>query len=129
MSLKVFTGIDLAEVHRLREVRTALRERFYRRVFTPAELAEIGDSFEDAAGHFAAKEAASKALGTGIGYVAWHDLEILHGQWGAPQLFLYGRALQVAEKLGWSSWSVSITHSTELAAAVVTAITETPIEN
>lgn len=125
MSVKVFSGIDLAEPRRLREVRSALRERFYRRVFTAAELEEIGTSFEDAAGHFAAKEAASKALGTGIGYVAWQELEILHQPWGAPQLFLHGRARRVAEKLGWTDWSVSITHSSGLAAAVVTAVADT----
>lgn len=124
MSVKIFSGIDLADVHRLRQARPALRERFYQRVFTAAELREIGDSFEEAAGHFAAKEAASKALGTGIGRVAWRDLEIHHQPWGAPVLLLHGNAKVVAEKLGWTDWSVSITHNGDLAAAVVTAVAE-----
>ncbi|HBO34937.1 MAG TPA: ACP synthase, partial [Anaerolineaceae bacterium] len=73
-------------------------------------------------GLFAAKEAVSKALGTGIGKVAWQDIEILHEWSGEPILHLHGNALLVAQEKGLRQWSVSITHDGGLAAAVAVAI-------
>jgi holo-[acyl-carrier protein] synthase len=64
----------------------------------------------------------SKALGTGIGKVAWQDIEILHEWSGEPLVYLHGNARFVAEKKGLKHWSVSITHDGGLAAAVAVAI-------
>ena len=63
------------------------------------------------AGRFAAKEAAAKALGCGIGDVAWKEVEILGDEQNAPILTLHGAAEQKARKLGLMTWSVSISHS------------------
>jgi holo-[acyl-carrier protein] synthase len=70
---------------------------------------------------FAAKEAASKALGTGIGPISWRDVEILHKWSGEPYLVLHGAARAIAKELGLTNWSVSLSHSRENAVAVVVA--------
>lgn len=121
--LTLRTGVDLVEIERLEQVNPRIRERFIRRVYTPRELAEIeaGD-FQALAGHFAAKEAVSKALGTGIGRVHWQDIEVTSGPWGEPVLSLYGLAKTVAERLGLTAWSVSITDSDSHAIAVAVAV-------
>lgn len=116
------TGIDLIELSRLEQVNPAIRERFLRRVYTPLELEQLGSSLIRLTGRFAAKEAVSKALGTGIGWVRWQDIEIRRTVSGAPELHLYGNARLSAEKQGLTDWSVSITHDRTHAAAFVVAI-------
>jgi holo-[acyl-carrier-protein] synthase len=118
------SGIDLVQTHRLAEVNPAIRTRFIQRVFTQAEQTQAGDDNETLSGIFAAKEAVSKALGTGIGRVAWQDIEILNEKTGEPLVYLHGFAKQVAEHKGLTQWSVSITHDGGLAAAVAVAIGE-----
>ena len=68
-----------------------------------------------------AKEAAVKALGCGIGEVSWQEVEILGDEQNAPVLTLHGAAKQRADKLGLSTWSVSISHSQSHSVAVVVA--------
>ncbi len=116
------SGIDLIRTNRLAEVNPRIRERFITRVFTQAEQAQARNDNETLSGIFAAKEAVSKVLGTGIGKVAWQDIEILHEWSGEPLVYLHGNALLVAEKKGLKHWSVSITHDGGLAAAVAVAI-------
>ena len=116
------TGIDLVEVHRLADVNPRIRARFLQRVFTPEELRICRDSNEKLAGRFAVKEAVSKALGTGIGPIAWQDVETLDGAMGEPILILYGRAQVVADMIGLESWSVSISDSGDLVMAVAAAV-------
>lgn len=116
------TGIDLVEIERLATIQPRIRARFMARVYTPQELVEARESYPSLAGKFAAKEAASKALGTGIGPVRWQDLEILHGPHGEPVLHLHGTAQAIADRLGLTTWSVSISHSRSQAVAVVVAM-------
>jgi holo-[acyl-carrier protein] synthase len=116
------SGIDTIEISRLAEVNPAIRERFIKRVFTPGEIKQARNRNESLSGLFAAKEAASKALGTGIGYVSWQDIEILHLETGQPILHLHGNAKKVADKLGLQEWSVSISHDRDKAVAVAVAI-------
>lgn len=118
------SGVDLVEINRLAAVNPAIRQRFLRRVFTPAELAYCKDSNERLSGRFGVKEAASKVLGTGIGFVHWQDIETLRGPAGEPQLVLHGNAEKVAAALGLTQWSVSITHSGPYALAFVVALGE-----
>jgi holo-[acyl-carrier protein] synthase len=122
------TGIDLIELDRLEQLNPAIRARFLKRVFTQRELDQAQERWEALTGLFAAKEAVSKALGTGIGPVAWQEIEILHKFTGEPVLELHGKALQVAENLGLKNWSISITHSRTNAAAVAVAIGETSLQ-
>ncbi len=118
----VRTGIDLVEIHRLKEINPKIRGRFLERVFTKQEILECGDSDQALSGRFAVKEAVVKALGTGIGKVNWKDVETISGAWGEPILHLYGKAQQFADLLGLKEWSISITDSGDLAAAVAVAI-------
>ncbi len=118
------SGVDIVEINRMEQVNPAIRARFIKRVFTESEIALARGSYASLAGRFAAKEAVSKALGTGIGYVSWQDIEIRRGVTGEPQLVLHGRAKQVAEHLGLDTWSVSISHGREYAVATAVAIGE-----
>ena len=116
------SGIDIVEIHRLDEINPAIRARFINRVFTPAEQALARGRTESLSGRFAAKEAVSKALGTGIGRVRWQDIEILRGPAGEPVLQLHGLAREVAAQLGLIEWSVSISHGRSHAVAVAVAL-------
>jgi holo-[acyl-carrier protein] synthase len=126
-------GIDAVDIDRFRRV---LRRRpsVAQRVFTEAERADAadrGDPAEHLAARFAAKEAVMKALGTGIGGFALHDVEVVRGtepgaRRGAPSLRLSARAAAVAAEQGVCRWHVSLTHTDRLAMAVVLAESDLP---
>lgn len=116
------TGVDLIEVTRIEEVIGRHGKRYLERIYTPAELEQLKGQIESLAGRFAAKEAAAKALGCGIGEVSWQDIEILGDEQNAPVLKLCGAAEAMAKKLGLTNWSVSISHSMTHAIAFVVAI-------
>lgn len=115
------SGIDTIEISRLDEIQSSIRQRFIQRVFTAMEIAQSRDRSEALSGLFAAKEAVSKALGTGIGPVGWQEIEILHLPTGQPILHLHGKAKDVADQLGITTWSVSISHDRDKAIAVAVA--------
>lgn len=115
-------GIDLVKVARMETISAAILARFIQRVYTEAEQAQSKGNLEQLAGLFAAKEAASKALGTGIGRVAWRDIEVIHKLSGEPSLHLHGNAKLAAERLGLEEWAVSISHDGGLAIASVVAL-------
>jgi holo-[acyl-carrier protein] synthase len=119
------TGIDLAEVPRIRESIERFGDRFLARVFTPGEIAYAqskANRYERFAARFAAKEAGMKALGTGwAGGITWHDLEVVNAADGRPSLALHGRAAEVAARLGIRRLSLSLTHTREYGLASVVA--------
>ena len=126
--LRLSSGVDLIEIERVREALQRHGERFVRRVFTPAELSDVcGDNRAYAqfapslAARFAAKEAAAKALGCGIGDVGWQEIEILRSPNQSPHLHLHGAAQTLAASLGLSTWSVSLSHTASHALALVVA--------
>jgi holo-[acyl-carrier-protein] synthase len=116
------SGIDTIEISRLEQIRPAIRERFIQRVFTEIEVTQARDHNDALSGIFAAKEAVSKALGTGIGLVHWRDIEIIHLPSGQPTVHLHGKAQLVAEELGLKEWSVSISHDRNKAVALAVAL-------
>ncbi len=116
------TGVDLIEIGRIEEVIARHGKRYLERIYTPAELEQLGREAESLAGRFAAKEAVAKALGSGIGTVGWKDIEVLGDEENAPRLTLHGAAAQRAEELGLETWSVSISHSMSHAVAFVVAV-------
>jgi holo-[acyl-carrier protein] synthase len=116
------TGIDMLDFHRLEALNPDIRARFLRRVFTPIELEQSGDSMPTLAGRFCVKEAVSKALGCGIGNVGWQEIETQTDLQGAPSIVLHGKAALLADSLGLTTWAVSITHTHQVSAATVTAI-------
>lgn len=117
-------GIDLVDVTRFARVleRTpSLSDR----VFTAGERAWC-DTARHArpraqryAARFAAKEAAMKALGVGLGGIGWHDVEVVRGTDGAPALRVTGRAGTLAAGMGGQRWLVSLTHTADTAEAIV----------
>jgi holo-[acyl-carrier protein] synthase len=120
--MKLATGVDLIEIARIEEVISRHGKHFLERVFTTAELEQCGKRTESLAGRFAAKEAAVKALGCGIGDVTWKEVEILGDEQNAPVLTLHGVAKQKADEQRLVTWSVSISHSQSHSVAVVVAI-------
>jgi holo-[acyl-carrier protein] synthase len=116
------TGVDIIEIPRIQAALDRHGDRFLQRVFTQAEIAECGGRADRLAIRFAAKEATTKALGTGIGPVSWREVETLHKRSGEPYLILHGQAEMVAKYLGLTTWAVSLSHSRENAIAVVVAI-------
>ncbi len=118
------SGVDLIEVERVQEAIHRHGERFLNRIFTAQELVQVGSSPPSLAARFAAKEAVSKALGCGIGEVAFQEIEILRGSLGEPRLQLYGAAQQMAGQLGLQTWSLSLSHTREHAIAFVVAVGE-----
>jgi holo-[acyl-carrier protein] synthase len=115
------TGIDLVEIERLQGVIERYGERFLNRVYTGQELVEVGSNISSLAARFAAKEAVSKALGTGIGKVRWQDIEVLRGPDRQPVLRLSGEAGELARLLGLTQWSLSLSHTQAYAIALVVA--------
>jgi len=117
------TGVDLAEVDRIRASIERYGDRFLHRVFTEREIAYAerkANKYERYAARFAAKEAGMKALGTGwSGGITWKDLEVTNLPSGRPTLALHGVARAVADRLGVQTIHVSLTHTSEQALAWV----------
>ena len=112
-------GVDIIEIERLEKIDPKIRWRFINRVFTSEEKEICGDDNACLAGRFAAKEAVSKVLGTGIGKISWQDIEILRGEEGQPFIVLHGNAQARTQELGIQNWSISISHSRTMAIAFV----------
>ena len=114
-------GIDVVELPRFRASYERWGDRLVARCFTPAEAERARGRPHELAARFAAKEAISKALGTGLRGIAWREMEILANSRGKPFVRLHGAAAARASELGLTSWSVSLTHSDTLAMAMVVA--------
>lgn len=114
-------GVDLVEVRRVAALMARYGERFTGRVFTAAELADCAGRAESLAARWAAKEAVAKALGTGIGAVAFQEIEVTRGPVGQPELRLHGCAASLAARLGLTRWALSLAHDGGLALAFVVA--------
>lgn len=114
-------GVDLVEISRIGDALGRWGERFLYRIWTEREIAACRGRHRELAARFAAKEAASKALGTGIVGIIWREMEVLSDRRGKPLLFLHGQARARAEELGLNTWAVSLTHTRDLACALVVA--------
>lgn len=124
MSRPVGVGVDAVDVDRMRRV-LARTPGFARRVFTEAERAHAArrrDPAQRLAARFAAKEAAMKALGVGLGAFALGEVEVVVAESGAPRLVLHGAAARLAAEREVTSWLVSLTHTEHTAVAVVVAL-------
>lgn len=115
-------GIDMIEIERIERGIARLGERFLNRFFTPGEREDCRDQPHRLAARFAAKEAVSKALGTGIGDVGWREIEIRCDERGRPLLTLHGAAARVADEMGITQWDVSLSHTQTYASAVAVAL-------
>ncbi|MBP1754794.1 MAG: hypothetical protein H6Q59_1192 [Firmicutes bacterium] len=108
-------GVDLIEIDRV--TKACEREAFLKRYYTEAEIELIKVDLKKAADNFAAKEAVAKALGTGFSTFFPIDIEILRNPEGKPYVNLYGKAEEVAQRLGITVMHVSITNTKEYANA------------
>jgi holo-[acyl-carrier protein] synthase len=119
----VGTGVDLAEVPRIRASIERFGRRFTDRIYTPAEIAYVerkANRYERYAARFAAKEAGMKAIGTGWKRgVTWHDFEVANLPSGKPTLKFHGVAAEIAKRLNVRQVSLSLTHTAELGMAHV----------
>jgi holo-[acyl-carrier protein] synthase len=118
-------GVDVVDVDRFRH---SIRRTpgLVTRLFTADERAyaeKARDPASRLAVRFAAKEAAMKVLGVGIGAVGFHDIEVGRDpSTSAPHLVVRGRALELASDAGVAQWELSLTHSDLVAIAVVVGL-------
>jgi holo-[acyl-carrier protein] synthase len=119
----VGSGIDLTEIGRIQHSLECYGARFLDRVYTSAEQAYCmrrRRSAESLAARFAAKEAAAKALGTGISHgVSWREIEVERQPGSRPTLRFHGRAAERAARMGVASAALSLTHTGGFAMASV----------
>lgn len=111
-------GTDVVSIERIRKVNKR-HATFPQRILCTGEIEYAAGRVERLAGFFAAKEAAAKALGTGIGVVGWHDFNIIHDDSGAPYLVISGAAQLRAKELGVRHIHLSISHERQYAVATV----------
>jgi len=116
------TGIDIIEVARVVNAVERFGDRFLGRVLLPAEIAYCRSHARPGphvAARFAAKEAISKAFGTGIGsHLGWQDMEIRRRDTGEPYVVLHGKGLELLKARGAARVHVSLSHTEHSAAAV-----------
>jgi holo-[acyl-carrier protein] synthase len=120
-------GIDLVEVSRIREAYDKFGERFLQRVLRPDEIAYClshRNPFPFLAARFAAKEAISKAFGTGIGaQIGWQEMEVKHKPSGQPYVLLHDRGQELLRACEGRIIHLTLSHTDHYATAV--AILET----
>ncbi|MBO8169236.1 MAG: holo-ACP synthase [Thermoanaerobacteraceae bacterium] len=117
-------GVDIIEINRIERLLSKWRGKFTGRVFSDRELEYCMKKKRPApslAARFAAKEAALKAMGRGLGACPLKEIEVINQPGGKPKLVLTGKARELAEDLGISCWQVSLSHSKSHAVAVVMA--------
>lgn len=116
-------GVDICRIDRVERFLERYQTRFTNRCFTSSEVrhcSRFGKSAEQFAARLAAKEAASKALGTGWRQgVHWKCFEVEHHPSGKPFLRVHGRAAEIASAMGVRNINLSLTHDAGAAVAVV----------
>lgn len=113
-------GVDAVDIERFGAVLDR-RPTIATRLFTDGERRDGAGDVQRLAARFAAKEATMKALGSGIGSIAWRDVEVVRLEGGAPSLVLTSSAAALAERRGVSHWHISLTHTAAVAVAMVVA--------
>ena len=116
------SGIDIIEVDRIEAAREKHGERFLNRVLHPAEIAYCLSHKSPGpflAARFAAKEAISKAFGTGIGaQLGWQDMEVARKESGEPFVILHGKGLELLARRGARSVHLTLSHTAQHATAM-----------
>jgi holo-[acyl-carrier protein] synthase len=125
--MQIFQGIDLVKVERIKKIYSKFEYRFLEKLFSKKEIEQIVKSGKNEiikiAGKFSCKEAAAKALGTGISKgLTFKDFEILTTTSGQPKINLKGKAKKIIQNI--ESSNVSISHDGEYLVSVVTFLAE-----
>jgi holo-[acyl-carrier protein] synthase len=122
--MAIFCGVDIVEIDRIKHSFDTCGVEFKNRVYTENESdyceSRKAVKFESYSARFAAKEAVSKAFGTGIGSgIKWKDIEILNDEHGKPYVVLADRAKEIYEEMRGSGISISLSHCKHYAVAYV----------
>lgn len=115
-------GVDVVQPSRIEAAVSRRGEALLGRIFTPDELEYCSrgkNRYQRLAARFAAKEAALKALGTGLAGARWTDVEVIHVGGGAPAIRLHGEVARRADDMGVADVKVSLSHSRDTAMAAV----------
>ncbi|MCI1999043.1 MAG: holo-ACP synthase [Clostridia bacterium] len=114
-------GTDIIEINRIEKA--VKKDAFLKKCYTENEIKNFGKSTfaQSAAGAFAAKEAVSKAFGTGFRHFSANDIEILKDEMGKPIVNLSEKASDTAKELGIKKIYISISHCNEYAVAFAVA--------
>jgi holo-[acyl-carrier protein] synthase len=112
-------GVDIVEIDRVARSVELFGDRYLKRVFTDQELAYCNGRVPSLAARWAAKEAMAKAFGTGIGQVAFKDIEVVGDGRSSPGLYLHGPARKLAQQLSFETVLLSLSHTRAYAVAVV----------
>ncbi|MGQ9558387.1 MAG: holo-ACP synthase [Desulfurispora sp.] len=118
------TGVDIVEIERVKQAVLKYGQRFLGRVFTEGEIAYCygqKDPYPHLAVRWAAKEAAAKALGSGMRGLSWRELAVERREDGRPWLSLSGRAAALAAARGIAFFHLSLSHNRTMALALVVA--------
>lgn len=122
--MAILCGVDIVETDRIEKSFEKLGAAFRDRVFTEAEInyceSKKAVKFQSYAARFAAKEAVSKAFGTGIGNrVSWKNVEVINDEKGKPNIVLNGTAKDMLDEINAHSVSLSLSHCDNYAVAYV----------
>ena len=114
-------GVDVVALDRIEALCACRPKQFAERIFTEKEREHFlpQPAIARIAARFAVKEAVSKALGTGIGKIAWQDIETVNTASGQPQVNLYGQAAILAAEKGVKNVHCSISHEKTVAVAMI----------
>lgn len=112
-------GIDIIEIARIEKAIDRWGERFLKRVYTEREVELCQNRVASLASRFAAKEAATKALGISMRGLKWQEVETLADPSGQPVVCLHGKAHTRAEEIGLKGLTISLSHSRDYAVASV----------
>jgi holo-[acyl-carrier protein] synthase len=112
-------GVDLVENERIAHIIENTGDRFLNRVFTPQEITYCQGRIPSLAARWAAKEAMSKAFGTGIGDMAFKEIEVVCDERGKPSIRLHGQAQLIAQTRDFQQIELSLSHTDHYAVAFV----------
>lgn len=132
MNNNIKTGVDIVNINRIKKILLSKREEFLNKIFTKKEIEYISTRSYKAntiAGMFAAKEAVSKVLGIGIGYVNWKDIEVLHNENGKPYININLKIKSRMKELGLNNFEISISHERDYAIALAIGMGKTENKN
>ena len=114
------TGVDIVNNNRIKNMMDKYGDKFLNRIFTPKEIEYImyrNKDYKTVAGLFAAKEAISKVIGTGIGRLSWQDIEISHDESRRPYVKTNINIIAYLKELDIRGMDISISHEEEFSVA------------
>jgi len=119
-------GTDIIDTRRINKVINRYGEKFKKRCFSNNEIIKSENRFKTSnsyAKRYAAKEACSKALGTGLARgIFWKDIEIVNDKYGKPSIILHNNALKRIKELTSKDYNIEVSLSDEKNYAIANVI-------